>query len=262
MREAHESLAGRLRQRVDLVRVLVEKELELRYRGTSLGVLWSLANPLAFALVLHVAFRVVYRVPIAHYPVFILSALFPWQWLTTSIGAAPLLFFSNAPLLKKLRFPTSSLCLAVVLGDLVHFLATLPVLVALVLITGGGGLSARWLVGIPLLVAVQATLTLGIVLVLASANVFFRDLDPLVRVVMSLLFYLTPVVYPVTLLPESLHFTLYLNPFAPLMVAWRSLVLEGAISPWIGVAAAQAALALTLALGVHRRRASLVAELV
>jgi len=138
---SHTSLYGRLRHRLDLVRVLVSKELELRYRGTSLGVLWSLANPLAFAIVLHIAFREVYRVPIERYPVFILSALFPWQWLSTSVGAAPLVFFHNAPLLKKLRFSPSSLCAAVVAGDLVHFVATLPVLLLLVVVTGGHGLS-------------------------------------------------------------------------------------------------------------------------
>jgi len=259
---ARASLVHRLRQRVDLVRVLVSKELELRYRGTSLGVLWSLANPLAFAIVLHIAFREVYRVPIERYPVFILSALFPWQWLTTSINAAPLLFFTNAPLLKKLRFSPSSLCAAVVLGDLVHFLATLPVLLLLVLITGGEGLSPAWLTGFPLLVVIQAALTLGVVLLLASANVFFRDLDQLVRVALSLLFYLTPVVYPADMLPAGLRFTLYLNPFAPLMVAWRTLVLEGALSPWILVAIVHAAILLGAGLRVYRRRARLVPELV
>jgi lipopolysaccharide transport system permease protein len=259
---SHTSLYGRLRHRMDLVRVLVSKELELRYRGTSLGVLWSLANPLAFAIVLHVAFREVYRVPIERYPVFILSALFPWQWLSTSVGAAPLVFFHNAPLLKKLRFSPSSLCAAVVAGDLVHFVATIPVLLLLVLVTGGQGLSKSWLGGVPLLIAIQAALTLGIVLLIASANVFFRDLDQLVRVGMSLLFYLTPVVYPESLMPGALRFTLYLNPFAPILVAWRTLVLEGTLSPWIGVAAVQATILLAAGVHVYRRRARLVPELV
>jgi len=257
-----DTLYARLRQRLDLVRVLVSKELELRYRGTSLGVLWSLANPLAFAIVLHIAFREVYRVPIERYPVFILSALFPWQWFATSIGAAPLVFFNNAPLLKKLRFSPSSLCAAVVAGDLVHFVATLPVILLLVLVTGGEGLSSAWLGGIPLLIVIQAAITLGIVLLISSANVFFRDLDQLVRVGMSLLFYLTPVVYPESLMPGLLRFTLFVNPFAPILVAWRALFLDGTLSPWIGVAALQAVVVLGAGVRVYRRRARLVPELV
>lgn len=251
-----------LRQSLDLIGVLVEKELKLRYQGTVLGLLWSLANPLAIALVLHLAFRVVYKVAIENYPIFILSALFPWHWLSNSISAAPLLFFSNASLLKKLRFPVSSLCVAVVLADGVHFLAALPIFALFVLASGGHGVGATWWLGIPLLLVVQFALVLAAVLLLSTANVFFRDLDQLVRVALLLLFYLTPVVFPVSLLPDSLLWTLWLNPFGPLIVSWRSLLTENTLDPYLAIAAGQAALGLAFATWVFRRRAAELAELV
>ena len=79
----------------DVTSVLLAKEIKLRYRGTSFRILWSLANPLAFTAVLYLTFKRVLQVDIQNYPLFILSALFPWQWLSNSIGAAPMLFISN-----------------------------------------------------------------------------------------------------------------------------------------------------------------------
>jgi lipopolysaccharide transport system permease protein len=105
----------------DVISVLLSKEIKLRYRGTILGILWSLANPLAFTAVLYIAFRRVLQVSIENYPLFIRSALFPWQWLANSIGSAPMLFISNSSLIKKLPFNKAALAVAVVLNDMIHF---------------------------------------------------------------------------------------------------------------------------------------------
>src|SRR5262245_34686661 len=107
----------------DVISVLLSKEVQLRYRGTVLGILWSLANPLAFTAVLYLAFRRVLQVSIENYPLFILSALFPWQCLSNSIGTAPMLFISNSSLIKKLPFNKAALAVAVVLNDMIHFVS-------------------------------------------------------------------------------------------------------------------------------------------
>ena len=139
----------------DVISVLLSKEIKMRYRGTVLGILWSLANPLAFTAVLYIAFRRVLQVNIENYPLFILSALFPWQWLSNSVGSAPMLFISNGALIKRLPFNKAALAVALVLNDMIHFCITIPLFAVFLFISGDHGPSLNWLVGIPLLLVTQ-----------------------------------------------------------------------------------------------------------
>jgi lipopolysaccharide transport system permease protein len=246
----------------DLLLVLVRTELKLRYRGTSLGILWSLANPVAFALVLNIAFQHVLKLQFDHYALFILSGLFPWQWFTNSLGPGCAVFVNNASLVKKLPFPRFALCGAVVLGDFVNFVFCLPVLAALTLWEGLPLDPLTWLVGVPVLLSIQTLLAMSIVTILACVNAYLRDLDQLVRVSLLLAFYVTPVLYPFSMIPPRLVWIVYANPLAPVIVSWRALVLDGALSPWIGVAALQAVALGLLALVFYRRLVGRLAEVV
>jgi lipopolysaccharide transport system permease protein len=246
----------------DVISVLLSKEIKLRYRGTVLGILWSLANPLAFAFVLYIAFKRVLQVNIENYPLFILSALFPWQCLSNSIGSAPMLFISNAALIKRLPFNKAALAGALVLNDMIHFCITLPLFAAFLFISGDRGPSLNWLVGIPLLLLAQASLTLAMVIVIATLNAFLRDLDQLVRVFLLLLFYVTPVLYSASMVPKNLEWLLLANPFAPLIISWRALMMDNDLSPYMIVAIAHACLSLLVAIPVFRRTEWKLAELV
>lgn len=246
----------------DLISVLLNKEIKLRYRGTLLGILWSLANPLAFTAVLYIAFKRVLQVDIQNYPLFILSALFPWQWLSNSVNSAPMLFIWNASLIKKLRFPKTALCVAVVLNDMIHFCTTIPLFAALLLLSGTQGPAPTWLVGIPVLLIVQASFTLAVVIVIATLNVFLRDLEQLVRVLLLLLFYVTPVLYPASMVPKGLEWLLLVNPFSSLIISWRALLVDNLLSPYITVAVAHASLALLIAIPIYRRTEWQLAEVV
>ena len=129
------------------------RKSRLRYRGTALGILWSLANPLAFTAVLYIAFRRVLQVNIENYPLFILSALFPWQWLSNSVGSASMLFISNSALIKRLPFNKAALAVALVLNDMIHFCITIPLFAVFLFISADRGPSLNWLVGIPILLS-------------------------------------------------------------------------------------------------------------
>jgi lipopolysaccharide transport system permease protein len=249
-------------QLLDLVRVLVAKELKLRYRGTTLGVFWSLANPLAFALVLYVAFRRVFRVEIDAYPLFILSALFPWQWLSNSWTSASGVFVYNAALIKKVRFPRFALCLAVVVSDLLHFLASVPVFALLALAFNGLPPLGVWALGVPLMLVAQTGLTVAGVLVIASVNAYVRDLEQLVRVFLLLLFYVTPILFPLAMVPENLRWLVVANPLAPLAIGWRAVLFEGAVTPYVGIALLWALVALAVAVPIYRRLEWRLAEVV
>lgn len=245
----------------DLLVVLVSKELKLRYRGTVLGILWSLANPLAFCLVLYVAFKRVLQVEIDNYALFLLSTLFAWQWLSNSLNSASLLFIANASLIKKLRFPTSALALAVVITDMIHFMITIPVYVGLMTLSGKAP-GTTWMIGVPILLLAQASFTYGAAVIIAAVNALLRDLEQLIRILLLLLFYLTPILFPVDMVPEGLTWLLVLNPIAPMMIAWRTLLVENTLSPYLGLAVVYALLSLTVAVPVYRKISWRLAEVV
>jgi lipopolysaccharide transport system permease protein len=210
----------------DLVVVLTQKEIKLRYKNSWLGYVWSVANPLAFGFLYFMAFRVFMRVDIPMYPVFLLAGLFPWQWIANSSNAAPGLFLANTTLLKKVRFPHSVLVLSVVLNDGVHFLCAVPVLVVF-LLSYGLWPSWSWLIVIPVLAAAQLLLVYGLSVAIASLNLFFRDLERLTSLVITFLFFSTPIIYPESMVPPQYQALVYLNPTAPIVLSWRQLFLTG-----------------------------------
>jgi lipopolysaccharide transport system permease protein len=218
---------SRLTHTWELLVLLTAREIKLRYQGTILGFLWTLAKPLLLALVLSFALSRVLRVDVgeAPYHLFLLSALFPWGWFQSSVQFSAPSFANNAPLLKKVYFPRSVLPLSTVTNQLFHFLLSIPVLI-LLLVAWGYYPGLQWLVGIPLLVAIQLVILAGAVLLVASLDVFLRDLEHLVEVGLTLWFYVTPILYPLHLVKDRVGPVINLNPMASLIQAWRDLFLE------------------------------------
>ena len=211
----------------DLLVLMTAREIKLRYQGTVLGFLWTLAKPLLFALVFSFALSYVLRVKApgdVPYVLFLLSALFPWIWFQSSIQFSAASFSNNAPLLKKVYFPRFVLPLSAVTSQLFHFVLSIPILVAL-LLAWGYVPGPEWLLGFPLLVAIQFLMLAGLVLLVASFNVFLRDLEHLVEVLMTLWLYLTPILYDLSAVKDRLGPIVYLNPMASLIQAWRDLFL-------------------------------------
>ncbi len=217
----------------DLVLILTQKEIKVRYKNSWLGYVWSIANPLAFALVYLVAFKTFMRIDIPHYSLFLISGLFPWQWLSNSIGLAPGIFIGNASLLKKVRFPRNLLVASMVLNDGFHFVISIPVIVVFMFAYGFFP-SWSWLIGIPLLAFAQLLMAYGLALAIASLNLFFRDLERLTGILLAFLFFLTPIFYTESMMPARYQALLTLNPAAPLILSWRRLFLSGSLD-WSAV---------------------------
>jgi lipopolysaccharide transport system permease protein len=220
---------SRIQHYFDLIMVLTQKEMKVRYKSTFFGYVWSIAHPLAFAFVFFMAFKVVMRIKMEGYAVFLIAGLFPWQWFSNSVNASPLVFLLNASLIKKVSLPRNILPLATVLQDMIHFLLAIPVIVLFLFIYHKSP-SLSWLYGIPVLLIVQLLMTYGLSLIIASINLFVRDLERLAVIGTSLLFYFTPIIYPETMIPAKYKsLVLYLNPLSPLMVSWRNLFLDGTL---------------------------------
>jgi lipopolysaccharide transport system permease protein len=248
------------RHNLELIGALVGKEFRVRYRSSLLGVLWSLLNPVCFALVLYAALRPVVRVPTDDYVAFLLAGLFPWQWFANTVSSAPGVYLGNATLVKRTALPRVLLPVASVANHLVHFGVALCVSLPVLMLTGHPP-AAIWLIGIPLLLLLQGALCLGLALALSTLNVVFRDLEHLTLVLLNLLFFMTPTLYAEDLVPERFRAIFAINPMYHVVPLWRHLVLDRRLEPAaLAGGAACAAGALLLGWLVHRRLEARLAE--
>lgn len=175
---------------------------------------------------LFVVLKLFIRIDVDDYGLVLLTGLFPWTWFQVSLLLAVASFAANGALIKKVYFPRFVLPLATVVNNGVQFGLSIPVIILLLLISGYRP-DWTWLVGLPYLIAVEALLIMGIVLFIASLDVFFRDLEHLTDVFVGLIwFYLTPVIYPLSIVPAKYHDWVLLNPMASLIEGWRNLFLH------------------------------------
>lgn len=219
-----------IRYYFDLITALTKKEVKGKYKSTYLGYFWSLLQPLAFALVFFVAFKTVMRIQIEDYLLFLIAGLFPWQWLSNSVNASPLIFLSNASLIKKVSFPRSFVVISQITQEMIHFILSIPIVVLFIFIYEKD-LYLSWLWGIPILLVIQFTIVYGLCLIISSLNLFFRDLEKLTNIAFSMIFYLTPILYSETMIPQGYQRWLTFNPFSHLIISWRSLFLHG-VTDW------------------------------
>jgi lipopolysaccharide transport system permease protein len=211
-----------------LLIAVTARDLRVTYQATFLSYLWWIARPLATGFVMYFALGRVLRLDIPNYSVFLLSALFPWFWFSGCVQQSSNAFVANSGLLRKVRFPRMVLPLSVVFFNTAQFLFGLPVLAFFVVLAGIDP-DVAWIVGIPILLVVQLLLLIGIGTLVASLNVFFRDLGPLLGVVLLLMFYGSPIIYPLERVPERFKPFVLLNPVAPLLEGWRDLFLKGSV---------------------------------
>lgn len=225
----------------ELIANLVVRDLKVRYKNSVLGVLWSLVNPLAMMAVFTVVFTIMLpNNTIPNFPVFVLCAILPWNFFRDSVMGSTASIVSNSSLIKKVYFPREALPLSVILANSVNFLMALVVLFAMILVfrirlTG-------WVLLLPVVILTQLLFTTGLGLMLSTANVFYRDTAMIMDVVMLAWFFLTPVFYPIEILPEQKllfgialnvrRLAYILNPMASLIASYRVILYHGARPAW------------------------------
>lgn len=216
-----------IRQNIELLYLLVQKDLKVRYKSSVLGYVWALANPFIFAFVYWIAFKFVMRVQMENYSIFLITGMFPWIWLSTGIIQATKIYQTNSSLVKKINLNRAILPLSAVTGEMVHFLFAMPAIVAFLVFTGVENLHFSWLWQIPLLIVLQLLFAYPVALIFAVANVFVRDVEYLVGVAFSALFFATPMVYPLSMVPAEYQRYFEANPLHALIHSWRSVLLDG-----------------------------------
>lgn len=223
----------------DLIRNLVVRDLKTRYKNSILGVAWSLINPLLMMIVYTVVFKVLAGGSgLPNYPVFILCALLPWNFFSASVSQGTDSVVAAAPLINKVYFPREVLPIAIVLSNLVNFVIALPVFFGLALIVGSP--ITLYILMLPFIILVQVLFILGVILITSTLNVFYRDTRHILDVLLLALFFLTPIFYPITTVPEqyttpvvgvTLNVQVWLrrlNPMASIIASYRDLLYWGA----------------------------------
>lgn len=245
--------ASRLVHTRDVLRELIARDVKLRYRGSYFGMAWTLLNPIAELLVLSFIFGAVLPMGIPNFAAFLFTGLLVYTWFQTSLFFATAAIVGNRDLVRRPNFPLSVLPIVSVASTLLHFLLSLPVLFVLLLWTGVHLTSA--LVALPALIAVQFILILSLAYPLAAVNVWFRDTQYFLKVLLQLLFFMTPVFYESKMIPERFQALYRFNPMVGVVDGYRDVIVRGVLpSPqsWLRLLAVSSVL-LLLGFGAFKR---------
>lgn len=206
----------------ELIKTSIHKEVRGKYKGSFLGIIWSFLNPLLMVLVYSVVFPLILKVNEKNYVVFLIVGLIPWTFFTTVVSQGTISILSNGNLVKKVYFPREIIPISVAASGLVNFLISC-IVILLFLIFSGIGFSWNILY-LPLVVLEQFVLQLSIIFVLSALNMYFRDLEYIVNVILMILFYLTPIIYNINIIPTDFVWLFKLNPLSDLIIAYRSIL--------------------------------------
>jgi len=245
----------RLLEYRDLVAALVARDLKVRYRRSAIGFLWTMLQPLLMMLVLQVVFASLFRFNVQNYPVYVLAGLLFWNFFSQTILASMNSLKGNAHLLQKLPVPKAVFPLATTISGVVNMSLALIPLIGLLLVTGHPiGWSILFL---PVAILLAALFTLGAGLLLSPLAVFFHDVMELVGVLLTVLMYLTPVFYPMTIVPERYRFVVRFNPVRSILEVFRDPIYFNKIPPLSHIAVCVIVTAVALFIGALAfRRAS------
>ncbi len=219
---------ARLGHVLDIIGQLVVREVNLRYRRSALGWLWSLAQPIARFLVLTFVFTTVLPLDVPNYAVFLFSGLIGWMWFSSALSSATSSALDRRDLLMRPGIPRMVIPVVSVLSDATDYLAALPVLAVILLFSGG--IPLTWLL-LPVVLLPMFLLVLGLGYALCAANVYLRDVSILVGIVTLLGFYVTPVFYSPDQVPADFRWVVELNPVSVLLELQRDVLVEGIVPP-------------------------------
>ena len=219
--------------RMDLLRALVDRDMKLMYKRSTLGVAWTLISPLLELLVFIFVFQVVIKIDIPQYSSYVFTGLLVWNWFQNSLFQATGVIISSRALIRQPGFPTAILPITVVTTGLIHLVLALPILVIFLLVDGAK-LTPLVLL-LPLLQLVQFALTVTFAYFLAALNVTFRDTQHTLGVLLQFWFYLTPIFYEIKTIPGEYWYIYGLNPMVHIVTCYRQILIWGTQPDWLAL---------------------------
>jgi ABC-2 type transport system permease protein len=246
-----------------LLRSLVTRDLRVKYQRSVLGFLWTFLNPLLTVAVLVAVFTHVVRMPITPYWAFLLSGYFVWNFLLQTLTAGTFILAQHAQLSRNVAYPREVPVIAAVLSRFIEFAVEMTLVVLALILFHHRGVPPALLLA-PWLAAVQILLVLGLVFPIATLAMFYHDIQHALPIVLTTLFYLSPVFYPVGMVPEVLRPIFLLSPVAQLLTLYHDVLYAGTWPPLPLLLQASATALGVAGLGyaVFHRFRDLVAEIV
>lgn len=218
------------------IKSAVIREFQARYRGSLLGAAWTVLNPLAMILVYTLVFSQIMKarlpesdIPYA-YSIYLMAGLLPWTLLTEIVMRCQSVFLDNANMIKKVNVPKLCFPLICLCGALINFTFIFSLFIAFLVLIGHFPTSAFWAF-LPILI-IQVTLAFSLGLLFGILNVFFRDVGQFIGIFLQFWFWLTPIVYSVTILPAWIAPYLRLNPMTPIANAYQTVFLQNQSPAW------------------------------
>lgn len=218
----------------DLLLELVGRDMKIRYKRSALGISWSLITPMLQLLVFYLLFQAILALPLRRFTSFTLTGLLVWGWFQSSLNQGAAAITGNRELVRRPGFPSAILPVVTVTTNLIHFLLALPILLIVLVIDGSN--VGPTILALPFVLILQFALTLGLAFWVAGTNVIFADTQHILGVVLMLLFFLTPIFYDPSTIPEQFHLLYRLNPLAILLEAYRDVLMEGVQPDWLALA--------------------------
>jgi homopolymeric O-antigen transport system permease protein len=210
-----------------LLRNLVSRDLKVRYKRSFLGVAWTMMNPLLMMAVFTFVFSKILKVPVQNFTVFFLSAYLLWNFVGQTSSWATGCLLGYAPLIRKIYVPKEVFVIATVLAGLVNLLLSLAPLALIMIVIGHPFRASLWFLPVPMLLATLFALGLG--LLLAPLCVLFADAVQIYQVVLTAWFYVTPIMYPMDLVPAGYRRLVWANPMSYLVEAFREPIYGGTL---------------------------------
>ena len=223
-----------------LLLTMVRRDIRSRYIRSTLGFFWSIINPIVMLLIFTFLFSVIFKIKIGDYGKekgfveFLICGFLPWIAFSEASVRSTGAIIENANLVKKLKFPSELFIVSTVLSSfLLQLIGLCLFILALILLKKID--SFLYLLLLPFGFVLQVLFTTGIGLILSCVNVFFRDVAQIVNSLFMIWFYASPVMYPLSMVPEKYRIFLMVNPMTHLLEIYRSLILKQEFPNWIGV---------------------------
>lgn len=232
------SLAN-LIQYKELLINLTRKELKVKYKNSILGFFWSLLNPILMMLVFTFIFTIVLPIKnvggIKNFPLFFLAGFLPWNFFSATVTSSTISIVGNGPLIKKVFFPRELLPVSIGLANLINFALELSVFFLFVLATGLLSDSKylgfyKYLPYLIILIPILFVFTIGVSLLISALNVYLRDIQHIIGILLMVTFYATPIIYPITLVPGAYSKAYKANPVTAIIESFHQ-VLHGVSHP-------------------------------
>lgn len=244
---------------------LASREIKSRYKQSVLGYFWVILNPFFQMLVMSFIFSFFIKIPVFYnipYSIFVYSGLLPWTLFHNSLSSATTSLIDNETLLKKVYFPREVIITATILAKIFDFLLASTVFVGFLIFYRVA--LTPFVLYLPLILIVQIFFSLGLSFILSAFNLFYRDVQYFMNLVFLIWFYLTPVIFPVELIPQKYRFLFQLNPMAVLINAERRTIFGSGDLNYISLAVATIITFLIFQLGyfIFKRLEGLFADAV